>query len=82
MNTAIEHLENDIASSSLVLPESNPGRITLTPHEVAAMLGISVSGAYNLMAEPNFPSFKVGRRWFVTTDQFDQWICEQKNHRR
>ena len=42
--------------------------------QVAAYLGISKQGAYNLMNSGSFPTLRVGKRLLVSTDRFLKWI--------
>lgn len=53
-------------------------RQTLTAVDVAAYLGISRSGAYNLMQAVDFPSFRIGGRIMVTRAAFEAWLVEQQ----
>ena len=48
----------------------------LTAVELAAFLGISQSGAYNLMHSEGFPTLVVGRRMMVLKDNLRIW-CEE-----
>ena len=41
---------------------------------VAGLLGISVSGAYELMHEKGFPVLKIGSRLVVPKDKFRAWV--------
>ena len=51
--------------------------IFLNAKTVAAVLGISVSGAYKLMHEKGFPVLRAGGRMVVPKEQFRQWIAER-----
>ena len=42
-------------------------KLTYSAPEVAQLLGISRSAAYNLMHRDDFPSFRIGKRWLVRT---------------
>lgn len=53
-------------------------RITLSAPEVAAALGISHGGAYNLMQAQGFPAFRIGKRVMVTKAAFEQWLEDQQ----
>ena len=44
--------------------------------EVAAVLGISQAGAYELVRTDGFPSLKVGSRIVVPKEKFIEWIDE------
>lgn len=50
----------------------------LTAVELAAFLGISQSGAYNLMHSEGFPTLVVGRRMMVLKEKLRMW-CEEHN---
>lgn len=53
-------------------------RQTLSAPELATYLGISRSGAYNLMQAVDFPSFRIGKRVMVTKAAFEKWLDEQQ----
>ena len=44
---------------------------------VAGLLGISVSGAYELMLEKGFPALKIGTRLMVPKYKFVAWVDKQ-----
>ena len=44
---------------------------------VAQVLGVSISSAYELMHEEAFPSVRVGSRFVVPKDKFQQWVEQQ-----
>ena len=41
------------------------------------MLGVSLSSAYELMHDKEFPAVHVGSRIVVPKEQFQQWVEEQ-----
>ena len=45
----------------------------LNARTAANVLGVSISSAYELMHEPDFPTLKVGSRLAVPRDAFRQW---------
>ena len=45
----------------------------LNARTVANVLGVSISSAYELMHEPDFPTLKVGSRLAVPRGAFRQW---------
>ena len=45
----------------------------LNARMVAQVLGVSISSAYELMHEPDFPTLKVGSRMAVPRDAFRPW---------
>ena len=65
-------MERTIYRSSDELPA------VLTAVELAAFLGISQSGAYNLMHSEGFPTLVVGRRMMVLKEKLRIW-CEEHN---
>ncbi|RQD68655.1 MAG: DNA-binding protein [Tindallia sp. MSAO_Bac2] len=48
--------------------------VTITVGEVAEVLGISRTGAYEVVKSEGFPCLKVGRRLLIPRDQFINWI--------
>ena len=48
--------------------------LMLTVADVAAVLGISRTGAYELVRGEDFPRLNIGARIIVPKEQFIQWI--------
>ena len=46
----------------------------LNANTVAQTLGVSISSAYELMHEEVFPSVRIGSRFVVPKDKFQQWV--------
>ena len=46
----------------------------LNAEMVAKLLGISVSSAYELMHERDFPSLRIGNRIVVPKEKFRLWV--------
>ena len=51
--------------------------LMLSVPEVAAVLGISRAGAYELVRSDGFPSLKIGSRIVAPKEKFIQWINDQ-----
>ena len=51
--------------------------LTLSVPEVAAVLGISRAGAYELVNSASFPKVKIGKRILVPKDKFIEWLDAQ-----
>lgn len=49
----------------------------LSANLVAQTLGVSISSAYELMAERGFPAIRIGSRIVVPKDRFRQWAEQQ-----
>ena len=49
---------------------------TLSVEEMAAFLGISRVGAYNLCHAKGFPSIRIGKRILIPRDRFLAWLNE------
>lgn len=49
----------------------------LNANAVAQVLGVSISSAYELMHEEVFPSVRIGSRFVVPKDKFQQWVERQ-----
>ncbi len=48
--------------------------VTMNVEQVAAFLGISRVGAYNLVRIKGFPSMRIGKRILIPRDQFLSWL--------
>ena len=49
----------------------------LNVNTVAQVLGVSISSAYELMHEEGFPSVRIGSRFVVSKEKFQQWVNRQ-----
>ena len=49
----------------------------LNAEMAAKLLGISLSSAYELMHEEVFPAVRIGSRFVVPKDKFQQWVERQ-----
>ena len=49
----------------------------LNANTVAQVLGVSISSAYELMHEEVFPAVRIGSRFVVPKDKFQQWVERQ-----
>lgn len=49
----------------------------LNAQQVANVLGVSISSAYELMHEKDFPSLRIGNRLVIPKDHFRKWVEEQ-----
>ena len=53
--------------------------LMLSVPEVAAVLGISRAGAYELVRSDDFPALRIGNRIVVPKEKFIRWIDSQVN---
>ena len=53
----------------------------LNANSLKDVLGISLTSAYELMHEKDFPSVKIGNRIVVSKEKFVEWI-DKKSERR
>jgi len=51
----------------------------LTVKDLTEKLGVGRDTAYALMRAKGFPSFKIGRRYFVSEEALEEWIKGMKN---
>ena len=51
--------------------------VALNADQVAAVLGISRAGAYNLMRSEGFPTLRIGSRMVVPKDKLLAWLDKQ-----
>lgn len=50
--------------------------LLLNMKQVASLLGISDSSAYELVQENDFPSLRIGKRIVVPKESLQQWIFD------
>ena len=50
----------------------------ISPAELKEYLGCNDRTLYDLLKRDDFPSFRIGRRWYIYKDQFKEWTMEQK----
>ncbi len=60
-------------------PITDPAQLSmaLNAAQVAATLGISRAGAYNLMRSEGFPTLFIGKRMVVPKDRLLAWMNDQ-----
>lgn len=71
LNTLL-NLDNVIHSK-----QNCDNRLTMTVHEMAQMMQISLPTAYKLANDRNFPSFKIGKRLLISYEGLQEWISCQ-----
>lgn len=49
----------------------------LSVKEVSKILGIGINQTYELVKKEGFPSFRVGQKFLVPKEKFEEWINEQ-----
>ena len=54
----------------------------LNADQVAATLGISRAGAYQLLHMESFPTLRIGKRMLVPKDKLLKWIDDNTGGRR
>ena len=52
-------------------------KLTYDAGEIAEILGISKSKAYDLLHREDFPTLRIGKRLLVVRSNFDTWLEEQ-----
>ena len=51
--------------------------LMLNAETIKNVLGISLTSAYELMHEKDFPSIRIGKRLVVQREKFIEWVDEQ-----
>lgn len=49
-------------------------KLVLNKEELQKALGIGHNKALELLNRPDFPSFRVGRRWLVSKTGLEEWV--------
>jgi len=58
----------------LFLNVATVAKVFLSANTVAQVLGVSISSAYELMHEKDFPALRIGNRIVVPKEAFIQWV--------
>lgn len=56
-------------------------KATMSVQEMALQMGISLSKAYALTREADFPSVRVGKRVLVPVSEFKAWLSARATER-
>ena len=56
--------------------KSGEKKLTMTVHEMAYQLGISMPKAYELAKQEGFPSLRLGKQIIIPVDAFHKWLLE------
>jgi predicted DNA-binding transcriptional regulator AlpA len=46
----------------------------LKPKDIAEILGCSMSRAYDIVNQKDFPKIKIGKRAYIPPEAFQQWV--------
>ena len=55
----------------------DPDLVTLNVKQVAKVLNISSNTAYELVKQPGFPSFRLGKRILTNREKLQEWLDRQ-----
>ena len=64
----------------ILLDSNEVKKLLLNSKEVKKLLGIGRNSLLILLNSPDFPSFKIGARWYVKSEELDHWIKRQENN--
>ena len=56
-------------------------KVTMSVQEMALQMGISLSKAYELTKESDFPIVRVGKRVLIPVAEFQRWLCGRTNQK-
>lgn len=73
-NETREENRNNVRKMEVTSYDQLP--VALKADQVAAVLGISRAGAYNLMRYEGFPTLFIGKRMIVPKDKLIDWMDE------
>lgn len=49
-------------------------QLTVSVADVCHKWGLSRPTVYKLLADPESPAFKIGKRWVIPEELFDEWM--------
>lgn len=62
--------------------ENEKGKTLLTPKELKDILGCNNNTLYELLSQPDFPSFRIKSRHYIIYEDFLAWAREQTKKKR
>ena len=51
----------------------------LNSKEIMQKLRIGKSTLYQLLKDPDFPTYKIGRKYYASEEEIDKWIVNKQN---
>lgn len=54
----------------------------LTPKEVKTYLKCNDSTLYALLKERSFPSFRIGKRYYIDEEKFSEWLERKQKEKK
>lgn len=73
---------NQSMTVSPVAPVGNAAGATISPNELATMLGLSRQGVYVGLRNGNIPSIRLGKRFVIPRAAIEQWLQTAGGSRR
>ena len=70
----MQHESTAVATPAARLPQPNPGCLTYTVHEAAALAGVSVDSYYRALKAGIVPGRKIGGRWVVSRVKLERYL--------
>lgn len=58
--------------------DSEKGIILYTVEDVSKLFGLGRTKTYQLMAAPGFPSFRLNRKVYITKENLEKWIRDNR----
>ncbi|MDS9590697.1 helix-turn-helix domain-containing protein [Pseudomonas sp. HTZ1] len=75
----VQAVRREIHSAPVVPTQK---KLSLSPEEAAASIGVARSTIYTLIASGSLPSFKVARRRLILCSDLEAWIARQAENGR
>lgn len=75
MDAAAKLMEQEQSKPAPELPvDQLAGKVTITPKELAAAMGLSLGKAHEIIHIQGFPVIKVGSRYVIPVMEFREWL--------
>ena len=56
-------------------------KLALTLEQAADLINVSLPTMREIVHKADFPAFRMGRRWIIPVDTFNEWICQRAKER-
>lgn len=75
LDIAVEKIKKEIKG----VPTSQQYDDVLKPRDIAKIMKIGITSAYEICRNPNFPAIRIGNRIVVSRDKFFEWLRENED---
>ena len=77
INLTVDFITTEVKERLKEFKPLEDEKLSYTPKEAAEALGIGSNAIYNLLKDDDFPSYKIGDKWYVSKKGLNEWVQNQ-----